>query len=383
MIASLSSRSSRSALALEPPLSVASSAAPAAGGLLPESWPELVRRIGDTPLAAVPVSLRGRTYRLLLKLEGFNPLGSIKDRTAYSLIRWLEASSGGGERLTVVESTSGNLGCALAAICRLRGHRFIAVVDPKVAASPLRTMRKLGAEVEVADRPDANGNFLTARIERVEELCDRIPWACWVNQYASRANPRIHYLQTGPELLRQTGPEVDCVFVAVSTGGTLRGIGRFFRTASPLTKVVGVDVDGSIALGGRRGTRWLTGIGANRRSRFVQDDDYDECRRVTDAEAIALCRRLRRDTGLCLGGSSGAVIAATLRYLVDHPEVQHPVGICPDNGDKYLSSIYADRWAHTHGIDVAAAEQRLDRDGVRFGEARLDAAAPDPLANGR
>jgi N-(2-amino-2-carboxyethyl)-L-glutamate synthase len=335
---------------------------------LPTSWNEMVRRIGGTPLVWVGMRLGRQSWRLRLKLESHNPLGSIKDRTAYSLIRAAEANRPVGERMVVVESTSGNLGAALAALCRLRGHAFIAVVDQKVSPRNLDLMRRFGARIELADQPSADGSFLADRIAWVRRICTSEPGAHWTNQYANPANPMIHFRQTGPEILRATGHEMDCIFIAASTGGTLAGIAEYLRRTVPRrsVRVVGVDAQGSVALGGQPGPRQLAGYGASRRSRFVQDRHVDETVWVADAETVAICRKLAAETGLWLGGSGGAVVAACVRYLRCQPHVTGPVCVCPDGGDKYLDSIYDDGWVHRHDIEVGRAFERYREMGLRF-----------------
>lgn len=332
----------------------------------PRTWSELVRRIGDTPLVPIGVEVDGKRWTVLLKLESANPFGSIKDRTAYGLIRSLEVEHASENELTIVESTSGNLGAALAQMCRLRGHQFIAVVDPKVVPANLALIKAAGARIELVSEADETGNYLAARIARVQEICAATSVAHWSNQYARAANPRVHYLQTGPEILRQAGGNIDLVVVAVSTGGTLSGIATFMRSASPGTTVIGVDVEGSVALGGRPSTRWLTGIGANRRSHFVGDRHLDERTWVADALAIAICRKLHNEAGLYLGGSSGAVLAACISHLRRHTKVRRAVCVCPDDGAKYRESLYDDGWVRDREIDLNRALEKLAARGLRF-----------------
>lgn len=345
---------------------------------LPGDWTTLLRGIGGTPMIPIPVRLGRRRQTLHVKLESYNPFGSIKDRTAYSLIRSLETDQCCSDRLTVVESTSGNLGVALAGLCGIRGHSFIAVVDPKVAPENLSLMRRLGAKIEMVDEPDDTGNFLAARIRRARDICGRTADAYWSNQYENRANPTIHYLQTGPEIWQQTAPDLDAVFVAASTGGTLSGVSASLRKVSPLTSVLGVDMQGSAALGGTCGPRELTGIGASRRSRFVQTGDADRVCKVHEAEAIAICRKLADEADLRVGGSTGATVAACLRHLEDHPLAGHVVCISADSGQRYRSTLYDDRWIEEHGIAVEDAMDRLESRGVRFGLPE-DEPAPPPV----
>ncbi len=338
---------------------------------LPATWDEMVDNIGKTPLATVPVRLGKRQWTLRIKLEGHNPLGSIKDRTAYGLIRSAEADRRPSGPLTIVESSSGNLGAALAALCQLRGHSFTAVVDPKASPLNLAIMRRFDAEIEVADRSDEAGSYLGDRIARVRRICARKTDAYWTNQYANPANPKIHYEQTGPEIVQQSGPDLDCVFIAVSTGGTIAGIARYLHSVLPASvRVIGVDAKGSTALGDRPSPRRLTGYGASRRCSFVRADDLDDVLWVEDAEVIAICRKLTDEAGLCLGGSSGAAVAGCIRYLRHHDDVHRPLCVSADNGFKYSQSIYDPDWTHGQRIDVTSAMDKYERLGLAFSKHR-------------
>ncbi|HEX6076539.1 MAG TPA: pyridoxal-phosphate dependent enzyme [Micromonosporaceae bacterium] len=320
--------------------------------MLPSALPDLARNIGGTPLQTIVVTIDRCVHKILLKREDNNPIGSIKDRTAYGLLTALEKAHP-GQPLTVVESTSGNLGAALATLCHLRGHTFMAVVDPKAPQASIELMRKFGAQIHVVEEADKNGNYLDTRIRQARELCAALPKAHWTNQYSNRVNPSIHYRHTAPEILRQSPEPIDAIFVAVSTGGTLRGISDRCRLDSPGTRIVAVDVQGSIALGGTPGPRSLNGIGANRQSRFITRQHYNEKILITDSEAIVACRRLLDETGTHVGGSSGAAVAACLRYLVSHPATGTAVCVCPDGGSKYADTLYSDAWLESHGIDLS------------------------------
>lgn len=309
-----------------------------------------MRPEGDTPLVPIRLVVRGRPRTLHLKLEGAGPGGSLKDRTAASMVQELEARGALRPDSVIVESTSGNLGVALARLARERGCRFVAVVDPKTTPENLVRMRRLGAGLERVERRDEEGGYLLTRIERVHALCRESSRFVWPNQYENPANPRAHELGTAVEILRQMDGQVDGVVAAVSTGGTLAGLGRRFRRESPRTRLVAVDVAGSVALGGRPGPRLLTGIGASRRSTFLTADLFDDRLRVRDAHAVAFCRELRRRTGLSVGGSSGAVLAAAGRWLAANPAAERVVAVCADRGEWYESSIFDDRWLATRRI---------------------------------
>lgn len=307
---------------------------------------------GRTPLAQIVVTVRGRKRLVHLKLEGENPHGSLKDRTAASLLDDLDQRGLLRAGSVIVESTSGNLGVALAALARARGYRFLAVVDPKTTPENLARLRRLGAGIELVRRPDDNGGYLLSRLERVVELCASSERFVWPDQYTNPANPRAHEHGTGPELLEQLHGDLDAVLVPVSTGGTLAGIARFLRRESAATRIVAVDAAGSVALGGRPGPRLLTGIGASRPSSFVAVDLYDERMLITDAEAFACCRALAAATGISTGGSSGAALAACARLLADEPDLDRVACLCPDRGESYASTIYDNCWLARHGIDA-------------------------------
>lgn len=323
---------------------------------------ELDRARPPTSVATLRADVDGRAVRVGLKLESDNPWGSIKDRTAMALVRSV------AHRLThpdavLVESTSGNLGVALAAIAVALDRRFVAVVDPHLSPDVAARLTAAGAELDVVADEDANGGYLHARLRRVAELLDRTPHSVWTDQYHNPANPAAHYQGTAPQLLGQV-PDVDAVFVAVSTGGTLAGVGRYLRRHRPHVRIVAVDVPSSAVFGPPTTRRLLTGIGASRRSAFLRPGDWDDVVLVEDATAIAVCHEVHRQAGLRLGGSGGAVLTACLRYLRDHPECRAPVCLCPDDGSSYLATLYDDRWLAVRGMDPAARPAELR--GVRL-----------------
>jgi N-(2-amino-2-carboxyethyl)-L-glutamate synthase len=320
--------------------------------LTPNHLHELVASIGNTPVEPVYFVINGKIRKVYLKLEGANPAGSVKDRTGYALVQDLEHRGLLHEDSIVIESTSGNLGVALAFICRARGYPFLAIIDPKTTAENLARMQALGARIELVNEPDANGGYLLSRLERVQSYLQASHKYIWTDQYANSANPSIHYTTTGPEIYRQLNGKVDAVFVAVSTGGTVAGIGRFFRQASPTTCIIGVDVHGSVIFDTPPGPRKLTGIGSSRRSSFISKDLYDTHLLVGDEEAFAFCHALYAATGIKVGGSSGAVLAACCAYLADHPQLEHVVCLCSDTGENYSSSIYNDVWLRQQGIHL-------------------------------
>jgi 2,3-diaminopropionate biosynthesis protein SbnA len=305
--------------------------------------------VGNTPMTSICVDIAGQCREIWLKLESYNPAGSLKARTAASLVEDFENRGLIKRSSILIESTSGNLGVALAHICAHKGYRFRAVVDAKITAELSRNIVSLGAELDLVTEPDENGGYLLTRLRRVKQLCDSSSAYVWTNQYSNPANPRAHYLSTAPEIYHQMDHKVDAVFVAVSTGGTLAGVGRYFHEVSPGTKVVGVDAKGSVVFGGPAGQRKLTGIGSSRQSDFLVPGVFDSHVIVDDQRSFSMCRRIAA-LDISLGGSSGSVLAACAQYLFEHPEVKRSVCICPDSGESYQSTIFNNDWMLRNGF---------------------------------
>jgi len=292
-----------------------------------------------------------------LKLEGASGFGSIKHRTARGLLTALERAGRLKVGDTIIESTSGNLGVALASLAQERGYQFVAVGDPNMTVEFRARLKSLGAVVEIIDELDEFGGYLLSRLAHVRDRLDRHPDWVWPNQYDNHANPSVHCLETAPELMRQIGERpIDAVFVAVSTGGTLRGIADYFREASPRTRLVAVDVRGSVALGGAPGARYLSGIGAGRRSSFLRPRDYDVVMRVDEFEAVRFCRYMANVVGTPIGASTGAVLAAAALRVRFHPQDSLFACLSPDGADSYLSTVYDDDWVRRVFGTVPAAD---------------------------
>lgn len=302
----------------------------------------------------LPVTVAGRIKRLRLKLEAANPTGSSKHRTALGLLDALETAGSLHRGSVVVESSSGNLAVSLATLATQRGYGFVAVVDPHTSRRSIAQIVELGGCVEVVHSADEHGNYLRARLDRVRALV-RDKGYVWTNQYASAANAKAHYMHTAPELWRQSSGSCDVVLAAVSTGGTLAGTSRYLREVDSNVCVVAVDIVGSVALGGPSGPRVLTGIGSSRRSQILTASDYDEAIFVTTSGAVSHCRGLAAATGLRVGGSSGAVLAAAARFLLHNEKAEIAVCICPDGGERYADTIYCDSWLDRTGVVVDGA----------------------------
>jgi N-(2-amino-2-carboxyethyl)-L-glutamate synthase len=326
--------------------------------------------IGDTPIVELELSISGIKHLLKLKLESYNPCGSIKDRIAIELI---DSMAGEIDREAgIIESTSGNLGVAMAAVCNKRKINFSAVVDPRTSPLLLKRMRQLGARVAVIDEFDSCGGFQLNRIRYVHEQLTLRPGLVWTNQYENDANPNAHFVSTAPELWRQL-PVPATVLIPVSTGGTLAGFTRFARQMNVSWRLIGVDVTGSAALGSEPGQRLLSGIGASQRSSFLDLAEV-EAVHVRAAEAISACLWLSDRAGVDVGGSSGAVVAAALRVLRGNAALNEPpddplnelICICPDGGDRYLTTIYQGSWREAHRVTDPRVADDIDLLRVQY-----------------
>ncbi|MGW9213097.1 pyridoxal-phosphate dependent enzyme [Embleya sp. NPDC055664] len=327
--------------------------------------------IGGTPLVPLVLPVCGIGRRLWLKLEGANAYGSIKARTAHALIEHLEHQGGLEPGGSIVESTSGNLGVALAGICRARGYRCTLVVDRDTPRRSITLMADAGADVVLVE-PTAAGNPVAERLRMVRRILAADRRMRWTDQYGSPANPNVHERWTGPELARGIGRGVgavgpDAVVAAISTGGTLAGLSAYFRRAHPNTTIVGVDAVGSVATGGERGARpaKIPGFGSGRRSSFLRPGDWDVCVRVDDEYAAPACRVVRAATGLTLGGSSGAALLGAVVAARGDPELREIGVICPDLGAAYLNTIYASRRSPPPESEPALREGLADLAAAR------------------
>lgn len=283
--------------------------------------------------------------RLLLKCEGMNFAGSIKLKTAISLLDRAEASGRVAPgRTTLVESSSGNLGIGISIAAASRGYRFVCVTDSRCTPGAVRLMRALGTTVEVVTVPHQTHGLLGARLDRVRELIAADADRVWLNQYENSASWQAHYETTGPEILAELGA-VGTVFVGVGTAGTAMGVARYLRRHSPSTRIVGIDVEGSVSFGGPTGTRHVGGIGSSIRPPLLDVSLFDDVVHVTEVESVVACRALVRH-GYVFGGSTGTVVSGARNWLRDHPDaaLDLSVVIAPDLGERYLDTIYQDAW---------------------------------------
>ena len=336
--------------------------------------------IGNTPLTKLTRVLGNTHFNLYAKLEAFNPGGSIKDRAAYSIIKNAMDEGQIGPGTVVIESSSGNMGIGLAQACTYFGLRFICVVDPKTTQQNVELLKAYGAEVDVVREPDPiTKEYLHARIDRVRALRQKFPNSFWPNQYSNILNAKAHH-QTMHEIARDLDGQVDYLFCAASTCGTLRGCAEYVRANNLSSKVVAVDAVGSVIFGGPAIKRLIPGHGAARRPELYTPNLADRSIHVTDLDCIIGCRRLLLKEAIMAGGSSGAVLMALALIKEDIPDGANCVIILPDRGERYLDTIYSDQWVSEHFGDVSHLWEDFD---LTFPETLIESTfgIADPTAD--
>jgi cysteine synthase A len=304
--------------------------------------------IGDTPLVRLERLLPDAEFELYAKLEALNPGGSIKDRPATAIVNRALAAGAIGPDTVVIESSSGNLAIGLAQVCAYHRLRFICVVDQKTTAQNVAILGAFGAEVDLVQRPDpVTGEFLPARLARVQELLREHPNSFWPNQYANPENAAAHHT-TMREIVTALDGRVDYLFCTTSTCGTLRGCAEYARTRGLATRVVAVDAVGSVIFGPPATRRLIPGHGAAVRPGLFAPGLADRVVHVTDLECVAGCRTLVRREAILAGGSSGAAVSAVHRMRDEIPPGARCAVILPDRGERYLETIYSDAWVCQH-----------------------------------
>ncbi|MFE4977259.1 2,3-diaminopropionate biosynthesis protein SbnA [Kitasatospora sp. NPDC056651] len=290
------------------------------------------------------------SMQVFLKLEGLNPAGSVKLKTAVALIESLEQAGTLRTGCRVIESSSGNLGVALSVVCAANGYPLTVVTDPNATRQSVRTMRSLGTEVVEVTARDANGGYLQTRLDYIRDRLAADSRLVWLNQYANPANVRTHRDRTAREVHCGLG-SVDALFVGAGTTGTLMGCVEYFSRHSPLTRVIAVDSIGSVTFGSPAAPRYVPGLGTSRRPEIYVESDRFERVLIPEEDTVAMCRAVASQYGLLTGGSTGTVLAAVRRLAPTLPAGSRIAAISPDLGDKYLDTVYDDSWVLEHYAD--------------------------------
>ena len=297
-------------------------------------YTSLDQLMGHTPLLSL--NYEDLTARVLVKLECFNPGGSIKDRAAKAMLDDAESRGVLTAGATVIEPTSGNTGIGLAAICAARGYKAIIVMPDSMSAERINLMKAYGAQVVLT--PGAKG--MAGAIEKANALAAEIPDSFIAGQFENPANAQAHYDTTGPEIWADTDGNVDILVCGVGTGGTITGTGRYLKAQNPDIRIVAVEPATSAVLSGQEaGTHGLQGIGAGFIPKVLDTSILDEIMPVEDRDAFAAAKEFAANQGILVGISSGAALhAALLLAMKEENRGKTIVTILPDSGERYLST---------------------------------------------
>ncbi len=315
-------------------------------------YPTVLELVGNTPIVRLDSLGRDVQPQLLAKLEYVNPGGSVKDRIGLAMIEKAEAEGKLRPGGTIVEPTSGNTGVGLAIAAAKKGYRCIFVMPDKMSQEKISMLRAYGAEVVIcptAVPPDSPESYYSVS----DRLAEEIPGGFKPDQYSNMSNPEAHYLHTGPEIFEQTGGEIDAIVISVGTGGTISGVGRYFKEHKPEVLIVGADPEGSVytAQEERDVHPYLVeGIGKDTWPKTMDPSVVDEWVRVSDRDSFLTARRLAGEEGLLVGGSGGTTVWAALEIAKRFGPDARILTMIPDSGRSYMSKFYDDNWMLEHGF---------------------------------
>ncbi|HZG91461.1 MAG TPA: cysteine synthase family protein [Pseudonocardia sp.] len=341
--------------------------------------------VGHTPLVRLNRVTSGLLPAVYAKVEFDNPGGSVKDRAALAMVRDAERSGALRPGGVIVEATSGNTGVGLAMVAAQHGHRAVCVVPDTIAREKVALLRAYGAEVVQTE-----GKLPREHPRHVKNVAGRIaaetPGGWFANQYDNPANPRVHELTTGPEIWAQTRGRVTHLVAGIGTGGTISGTGRYLRRHG--VRVIGADPTASVYGGGDGSPFFVESVGHYRHPDTAGDDwpsVYDTAvvdliERIPDRESLLVTRRLAREEGLLVGGSSGTAVAAALRVAARLGPDGLVVAILPDSGRNYLSKYFDDGWMAEQGF-LDAGVGPLVRDRLPGPRPLAVAPAATPVAD--
>lgn len=314
----------------------------------------ILSAIGATPMVKLSRIYSDKPFTLYAKLEMLNPGGSIKDRVALNILKQAWERGDIDANSTIVEASSGNLGVGLAQACAILGLRFICVVDPRTTRQNLNLLASYGGQIDMVSAPDhETEGEVPACIRRISEHLANIPNSYWCNQYANLDNARAHF-HTLREILNQCRENVDYLFCATSSCGTLRGTSIYINAMHLETKIISVGVAGDIIFGGSQQNRHIPGRGAEHIPELFEPGLQSEHICISDIECVRGCRQLLKQEGILAGGSSGALIAAICRYAPQIPAGSCCVAIMCDRGERYMDTVYDNGWvSRTLGYDLS------------------------------
>ena len=312
-------------------------------------YKNILQTIGNTPLVKLNNVAKGIAANIYAKLEFLNPGGSVKDRMALYIIRDAEKRGLLKPGGTIVENTSGNTGFGIAMVAAVRGYKTIFTIPDKMSEEKISALKAFGAEVIVTKTdvpPDSPESYyeIAKKIAREKK-------AFYVDQYNNPKNIEAHYKTTGPEIWRDTNGKVDYLVGGIGTGGTLSGAGRFLKEKNKRIKIIAVDPEGSVFYDYFKTGKLIKphvykveGIGEDMLVKTLDFDVIDDIIQVNDKESFIMARRLAREEGMFVGGSSGAAVVAAYKVAKNLDRDKTIVVILPDTGSRYLSKIFNDDW---------------------------------------
>lgn len=295
--------------------------------------------IGKTPLLEVRNYQRNvdaTEAEILVKLEYFNPAGSVKDRVAFQMIQDLEESGQITPGATLIEPTSGNTGIGIAAVAAAKGYKVVITIPETMSVERRNIIRAYGAEIVLTE----GSKGMKGAIAKAEEIKNETPGAVILGQFTNPSNPKVHKLTTGPEIWEDTDGEIDIFVAGVGTGGTITGVGEYLKSKNPAIRIVAVEPEDSPVLSeGRAGAHKIQGIGAGFVPDILDTEVYDEIIRVANDDAFEAGKAIAKTEGVLVGISSGAALFAA-KELARRPENKGKiiVALLPDSGDRYYST---------------------------------------------
>jgi cystathionine beta-synthase len=315
-------------------------------------FPTLLELVGTTPIVRLPKLSPLGGAQVLAKLEYLNPGGSVKDRIGLPMIERAERDGKLRPGGTIVEPTSGNTGAGLAIAAAIKGYRCIFVMPDKMSQEKIALLRAYGAEVVItptAVEHDSPESYYSVS----DRLAEEIPGGFKPDQYSNMSNPEAHYARTGPEIWEQTGGEIDALVVSVGTGGTISGVGRYFKERKPEVLIVGADPEGSVYTARDDSDLHpylVEGIGKDTWPKTMNPEVVDEWIRVSDRDSFMVARRLAREEGILAGGSGGTSVWAAIEIAKRLGPGKRVLTMIPDSGRNYLSKFLDDKWMLEHGF---------------------------------
>ena len=313
-------------------------------------YDNILQVVGNTPVVRLNRIGKGRATELYAKCEFLNPGGSVKDRIAVRMVEGLEAAGHVKPGTTLIEPTSGNTGTGLSMVAAVKGYRQIITMPEKMSQEKQVVMEALGSEI-IRTPTEAAHDAPESLIGVANRLNEEIEDSVIPDQYGNADNPKAHYEATGPEIWEDFGADLDMVVIAAGTGGTITGVAQYLKEKNPDIVVVGIDPEGSI-LGGREEVKayQVEGIGYDFVPDVLDRELVDHWVYTNDKESFLMARRLIREEGLLVGGSSGSAVCGLLEALDRYPETKKALVLLPDSIRNYLTKFVSDAWMKQHGF---------------------------------